>query len=82
MFGCVVLLHVCGGLRGGGAASPRYIVFTLTFDSSPIKGEGIQLVGVVLLLSPFTSELGSESVMMSPGGCVMLVFEIQDYDAE
>ena len=28
----------------------RCIVFTLTFDSSPIKGEG-DMVGVVLLLS-------------------------------
>ena len=26
--------------------------FTLTFDSSPIKGEGILSVGVVLLSSP------------------------------
>ena len=28
------------------------LVFTLTFDSSPIKGEGILSVGVGLLLAP------------------------------
>ena len=28
------------------------LLFTLTFDSSPIKGEGAYAVGVVLLLFP------------------------------
>ena len=47
-------------VRGAGTAGHRggRVDFTLTFDSSPIKGEGILSVGVVLLLPrPVVSRL-------------------------
>ena len=33
-------MFCCMSVVDCGAASPRYMIFTLTFDSSPIKGEG------------------------------------------
>ena len=45
------MLFCCMSVVDCGAALPRYIVFTLTFDSSPIKGEGDSVGCVVLLLT-------------------------------
>ena len=54
--------------------------YCLKASTSLRHGRIQQVLSVAFPVLP--SGLGSESVMMSLGGCVMLVFEIQDYDAE
>ena len=73
MFEYVVLLYGCGRLlflesgfwRIFRIGTMRCIVFTLTFDSSPIKGEGELVVGLACCLpSHCPSGLRIKSAMM------------------
>ena len=52
----VVRIRICRIMRIYRIGTMRCIVFTLTFDSSPIKGEGDMAVGC-LVASPAASPL-------------------------